>query len=127
MVVPKKDILFIAITLLIIVASFFIHLAVINGFKSPSIYILFILSYTVNYGVYILSLSGYFLFRKKLKNWLGYYFMSIMTVKFILLLALFMPDIKEDGVITKKEFFMLFIPYAICLVFTAKHLINKLR
>ena len=127
MVLQKKDVLFLAITLTTIVIAFFIHLTILNGFSKPLIYVLLSLSYVVNYGVYILSLAGYFIFTKKLKNWLGYYFMSIMTVKFILLLALFMPDIKEDGIITKKEFFMLFIPYAICLIFTAKHLINKLR
>lgn len=127
MAIHKKDLVYILFTILIIVGAFFIHSTIIDTSKNSNFLETLGFSYLVNYSLYLLSLVGYFLFSKKLKNWVGYYFMSIMTVKILVLIALFMPDIKADGLITKKEFALLFVPYAICLVFTAKHLINKLR
>jgi len=84
------------------------------------------LSYIINAVLAALIYITLYLFRRKLKNYIGFLFMGGSFLKFAVFFILFYPDYKADGDINATEFAAFFIPYAICLVietvFTAKML-----
>lgn len=72
-------------------------------------------SYSINslmaIGVIILIFS----LKRKLSQQLGFVFMISSLLKFFIFFLLFYPKYNADDMITKIEFVIFFIPYAVCL------------
>lgn len=84
-----------------------------------------VMSYTANTLLALLLLILLFKASDTLKPSLGFLFMGGSFLKFGLFFLVFYPLYKEDGDVSKREFFTFFIPYATALIFETKALINK--
>ncbi len=77
---------------------------------------LIVQSYVINgllaAGIYV----GLYVFRKKLKNHIGFLFMGGSFLKFIFFFILFYPTYSADGEMDKIEFAAFFVPYAVSLL-----------
>jgi hypothetical protein len=62
--------------------------------------------------IIFLSLS---LLQKKFSDQLGFLFMAVSFLKFSVFFIFFSPYFREDGVISRLEFFSFFIPYLFSL------------
>ena len=118
-----KDILYLFVTIILLIGSFFIHSNLISGIIKESLF----LSYLTNGIIYITAMLVYLFLIEKIKDYTGYYFMFVMLIKFIVLFSFFSPVFRDDGEVTKGEFFIVFIPYVFCLFFMVKKLISKLN
>lgn len=85
-----------------------------------------VLSYITNTVLAILIMIALIVAAPKLKGSLGFLFMGGSFLKFALFFAFFLPMYKTDGEMSKPEFFSFFVPYAVCLIFETKALVNKL-
>lgn len=108
--------------------AFLVHTTILDSLGHSRFDDLIVASYWVN-GVLATFIYGIlFLFRKSLKNYIGYLFMGGSFLKFIFFFVIFYPAYRADGDMDKFEFAAFFLPYVICLVietiFTAKMLKN---
>lgn len=119
---------FLLILLVILLLTFFAHTTLLEQLGSPKYGDLVLTSYVVNAALAIFIYIGLFVFRKKLKHYIGYLFIGGSFLKFIVFFLLFYPSYRSDGEMDKLEFAAFFVPYVICLVvetvFTAKMLRN---
>jgi hypothetical protein len=110
----------------LLVLSFFIHVFFLENSGYAKYGDRIVLSYLVNGILAAAIFISLYIYRNKLKNYIGFLFMAGSFLKFIVFFILFYPSYKVDGDIDKLEFAAFFIPYAICLiletVFTAKML-----
>ncbi len=58
---------------------------------------------------------------------LGFLFLAGSALKFVLFFLFFYPVYKQDGTISRPEFFTFFIPYALCLFFETQSVIRVLK
>ncbi len=86
-----------------------------------------ILAYFVNFSITFCSFVFLFNFRNKFAESLGYFFMAISMLKFVVFFIFFYPDYHEDGKVDKLEFSAFFIPYAISLFLETIVLIRLLN
>ena len=100
--------------------SFVIH----NFFVDSS---LLLLLYSLNFSIAIFVYWLVFILRNKQKESLGYYFLVGTLIKFLVFFFIILPVFKQDGVVTKTEFFSFFIPYIISLFVETKCLISLLN
>ena len=105
---------------------FFLHITVLASKGQLQFENLIVVSYVVNGILAALIFIGLYIFRKKLKNQIGFLFMGGSFLKFIIFFIIFYPVYSADGEMGKFEFAAFFIPYAISLtieaIFTAKML-----
>ena len=67
-----------------------------------------------------------FLKEKQSKN-LGFVFLFTSFLKFIFFYGALYPSFNQDGVISRTEFFVFFIPYAVSLIFEVRSLVVVLN
>ena len=84
-------------------------------------------SYLVNGLLAILIFSVLMLLKKKYNDQLGFLYMLGSFVKFGAFFLIFYPEFKADGVISKIEFSIFFIPYVISLLIETLELIKVLN
>ncbi|MBT8307381.1 MAG: hypothetical protein KJN85_10635 [Maribacter sp.] len=117
---------FLAILIVALGLAFIVHIAVLNSSALPQFENLIVLSYVVNCLLAATIFVALYIFRKSLKNQIGFLFMGGSFLKFIFFFILFYPTYKADGDMSRLEFAAFFIPYGISLivetVFTAKML-----
>jgi len=105
---------------------FLLHITFLNQNGLPQFDNLIVLSYIVNSILAATIFVVLYIFRRKLKNQIGFLFMGGSFLKFIFFFLLFYPAYKADGEMSRLEFAAFFIPYGISLiietVFTAKML-----
>ncbi len=95
---------------------FVTHITLLENSGFPKYGDKIVLSYIVN-GILAAFIYGLlFVFKSKLKNYIGFLFMAGSFLKFIFFFLLFYPAFQEDGTMNKLEFAAFFFPYAICLV-----------
>lgn len=106
--------------------SFYLHTLLLETNGHPKHDNRIFLSYFVNGILAGLIYGLLYIYRYKLKNYVGFLFMGGSFLKFIFFFILFYPGYKADGEMSRLEFFAFFVPYGICLVletvFTAKML-----
>jgi len=107
----KKKSVFIIVLGIFYGISFMIHLQLSPGFKS-----FLIRSYSVNaiMSIIALLLLGFGMQQKK--NNLANLYLATVAMKLIVYFLYFHPQFHAEGSITRKEFFMFFIPYALGLL-----------
>lgn len=118
--------LFLLILILLLGASFFLHITILQNYGFPKYGDQIAMSYVINFLLASIIYIGIYSFRNKIKTQIGFIFMGGSFLKFIVFFILFYPSYKTDGDIATSEFAAFFVPYAICLVvetvFTAKML-----
>ena len=110
-----------------VTATFLLHILFLNFKNLPFFDNKIVLAYILNY---LLALSIYsllYFLRFKLKNQLGFLFMTGSFWKFIVFFVFFYPSYKSDGSINNLEFSSFFIPYLICLIIETYTLIQLLK
>ena len=85
------------------------------------------LSYWVNGLLAIFIFSTLIFLKKKYNDQLGFLYMLGSFVKFGAFFLVFYPEFKEDGVLSKIEFSVFFIPYLISLLVETIDLIKVLN
>lgn len=117
---------FLIVLIAVLGLIFFIHVAFLRSTGFPPYGNMLVWSYVVNGLLAAAIFILLYVFRKKLKNSIGFLFMAGSFLKFIVFFIVFYPSYKTDGDMNKLEFAAFFVPYAICLimetVFTAKML-----
>jgi hypothetical protein len=105
---------------------FWVHTTLLDMFGFPPYGNKIVLSYLVNAVLALIIYGSLFMFRQRLRNYIGFLFMGGSFLKFIFFFILFYPGYSADGVMDKMEFAAFFVPYAISLiietVFTAQML-----
>ena len=101
--------------------SFLAHNYFIENLKNLA------LLYIINAFVAVVVYWAAFLSRTGVKDYLGYYFLMGTFIKFLIFFIFFLPIFKEDGIISKTEFFSFFIPYVLALVVETISLISLLN
>jgi hypothetical protein len=118
---------FIASLLILILVSFFIHITILESKGYPIYGNKIILSYVINFllaaGIFI----SLFLFKTRLKNYIGFLFMGGSLLKFLFFFVLFYPGYNADGIMDKLEFSAFFIPYSICLFLETFYMVRMLN
>ncbi len=110
-----------------VTATFLLHILFLNFKNLPFFDNKIVLAYILNY---LLALSIYsllYFLRFKLKNQLGFLFMTGSFLKFIVFFVFFYPSYKSDGSINNLEFSSFFIPYLICLIIETSALVKLLK
>jgi uncharacterized protein DUF6168 len=117
---------FLVLLVLFLGVVFFLHITVLNIKGLPQFENLIVGSYAINGILAAVIFIGLYIFRKKLKNQIGFLFMGGSFLKFIIFFIVFYPVYNADGEMGKFEFAAFFIPYSISLaleaIFTAKML-----
>ncbi len=105
-------------SLIVVVASvtFLLHWGVASFFNLKTSFNELGYSYLINSLMAFGVISLIFLLENKLSHQLGFVFMASSLFKFAIFFLLFYPYYNADGNITKVEFVIFFIPYAICLI-----------
>jgi len=108
------------------VLLFFIHTQLLSNYDYLPYDNLIVLSYWVNALLAAVIFIVLFLFRYRLKNYIGFLFIAGSFIKFTLFFIFFYPEYRADGEMDKLEFAAFFVPYLISLlietIFTAKML-----
>lgn len=119
--------LFLTTSLLLV---FFLHTYLLSSMGMPKYGNLIIKSYSING---LLAASIYvciYLFKVKLKNYIGFLFIGGSFLKFSFFFLLFYSAYSSDGQMDKIEFAAFFVPYALSLtietIFMAR-LLNELE
>ena len=118
---------YLIIFLIAIVGIFFGHISILSYFEIPPFQNFIIYAYLFNYVIASAIVSGLYIIRKKYKDNLASLFLIGSLFKFILFYVVFYPMYKEDGSMSRMEFFTFFIPYFSCLIMEALALILLLR
>jgi len=85
------------------------------------------LSYTVNFLLALAITITLYILRTKQAHNLGFIFMGGSLFKFLIFFLIFYPQYTLDGEISKMEFGLFFIPYAISLTVETTFLIRILN
>lgn len=99
------------------VFTFYINLFVIQYFELAVGYQDLVFAYFGNAIMAFLVVAIMFFLEKKYKDQLGFVFMATSFLKFLLFFLFFYPGYNADGVVSKQEFLVFFIPYFIFLIF----------
>ena len=127
-VMPKVSplIAFLAVLSISLGLAFLIQTTLLESFDYSRYGNLIITSYLVNAALAIFIFSILYLFKERLKNYIGFLFIGGSFLKFIFFFILFYPVYRADGEMDKLEFAAFFVPYLISLlietIFTAKML-----
>lgn len=117
---------FLIVLIAVLGLIFFAHVALLRQEEFPPYGNMLIWSYNINGLLAAAIFILLYVFRKKLKNSIGFLFMAGSFLKFIVFFVVFYPSYKSDGDMDKLEFAAFFVPYVICLsmetIFTAKML-----
>ena len=121
---------FLVITLLSLCLVFFLHSSILRSNGFPPYGNQLALSYLVNGMLAISIFVSIYIFRRRLKNQIGFLFMGGSFLKFIFFFIFFYPEFKADGEMSRLEFAAFFVPYGISLIietiFTAQLLKKRI-
>lgn len=90
---------------------FIAHLFVLNFFELSVLIDNIVLSYCINTLSAILIFLLLFVLRHRFKNQLGFIFLFGSVLKFVLFILILYKPFYADGMISRSEFFIFFIPY----------------
>ena len=111
----------------LLLASFAVHYFFLKDQFNQEFSNLFQRSYLGNFIITsIVYFVLLFLKEKQSKN-LGFVFLFTSFLKFIFFYGALYPSFNQDGVISRTEFFVFFIPYAASLIFEVRSLVVVLN
>ena len=111
----------------LLLASFAVHYFFLKDQFNQEFSNLFQRSYLGNFIITsIVYFVLLFLKEKQSKN-LGFVFLFTSFLKFIFFYGALYPSFNQDGVISRTEFFVFFIPYAVSLIFEVRSLVVVLN
>jgi len=117
---------FLAVLFISLALAFLVQITLLESFGYSKYGNLIITSYWVNAALASFIFSILFLYKTRLKNYIGYLFIGGSFLKFILFFIIFYPVYRADGEMDTLEFAAFFVPYLISLlietIFTAKML-----
>lgn len=96
----------------VIIAAFFFHWIIVNDVVHPFL----VKSYLFNLTLAVIFILVYFVFKARISNHLGYYFLYFSLLKFFLFFILLYPNMDRTEGLRSPYFLAFFIPYVICLV-----------
>lgn len=99
-----------------IIAAFTINFFVVQSWQKDAFETL-LLTYTVNYGLTVLILIGFYFVAKNNAKQLGYTFLLSSFIKFGIFFVAIKPSLNMEGTLKSAAFAAFFIPYAICMIF----------
>ena len=112
----------------LLLISFYIHYLVLKSQEIPLNNSKLIESYLINGGLVFSFLLAIKFFHTKFKDNIGYIFIAVSLLKFVLFFIFINPTYKLDDHISTIEFTSFFIPYFICMlveiIFLSKFLNN---
>ena len=116
-----KNFIFFHISLIILLLSaFFVHVKFFEKAMLIELYFLNALAAALVYWII-------YTLKDKHKEYTGFCFLFGTTIKFIAFFAYALPTFKDDGDVSRQEFFSFFIPYLICLFIETTALISLLK
>jgi len=118
---------FIGALTLILAVVFSLHFAYFQLQDNPVALFQLTFPYTVNYILALGITSLLYFWREKYASNLGFIFMGSSFLKFAVFFVIFNPMYKADGDVSKLEFGLFFIPYAISLILETTFLIRVLN
>mgnify|MGYP001246638840 CR=1 FL=1 len=83
--------------------------------------------YLFNGIIAVLVVGSAFLFRKKHKDYIAFYFFGGTIIKLLLFFILIFPLYKQDNNISKLEFLSFFTPYSLTLIIETISLVRLLN
>lgn len=108
-------------------AIFVVHVLV-RGLWNIDIWSLIMLkSYAVNVGLGLVLIAAANRLLERQSTYVGWVFVALSGLKFLLFFTIIWPEIKLDGIITTAEVASFFIPYLGCLVIELKFLTKRLN
>lgn len=107
------------ILLLVLAPTYFVHQ---NYYFTDNLLSL----YLFNALIAVIVVWSAFLFRKKHKDYIAFYFFGGTIIKVLLFFVLVFPLYKKDGDISKLEFLSFFTPYFLTLIVETTSLIQLL-
>ena len=114
---------FIGLSLVIFVVHVLVH-----GLWNIDIWSLIMLkSYAVNVGLGLVLIAAANRLLERQSTYVGWVFVALSGLKFILFFVLIWPEIKQDGVTSSAEFASFFVPYLGCLLFELRFLSKRLN
>lgn len=116
-----------AVLLFVLVAGMITHRLILGWQHQGITWPEYVFGYGVNLlmaGIIIIAL---FNLPQRFKDSLGYFFLFGSLFKFIVYFLVFQPVFRDDGEVTRLEFFSFFVPYALSLVVETSVLIIKLK
>lgn len=84
-------------------------------------------SYAVNVGLGLILIAVAHRLLRGHSTYVGWAFVALSGLKFILFFALIWPEIKQDGATSSAEFASFFVPYLGCLLFELRFLSKRLN
>lgn len=117
---------FTAILSIALFISYFIHAHYVSQYADITTG-QFYLSYSVNFILTLAITITLYMLRIKQAHNLGFIFMGGSLFKFLIFFLIFYPEYALDGEISKTEFGLFFIPYAISLTLETTFLIRILN
>lgn len=122
----KEGVIFSSFLLVTLLLLFVVHLFV--SCSQISICIPdFLLTYIFNFSVTSLFYFCFLLVQQKNSSSLGFVFLASFLIKVLLFFVVVRPTFVMDGEMSKNEFFIFFIPYAVSLVIETTFLVRKLN
>ena len=114
---------FVGISLLVFALHGLVRNAVTMDFWSTII----LQSYGINVGLGLglIAFADYLLARQS--SYVGWAFIGVSALKFILFFAVIAPEIKQDGITSSAEFTSFFVPYLCCLLMELRILAKRLN
>ena len=123
----KSAVVFLLTLLVTLTLAFFTHTSLLEKFGESRFGNQIVTSYCTNAALAALIYLVLYIFRRKLKNYIGYLFIGGSFLKFVIFFILFYPMYKSDGKMDRLEFAAFFVPYAIALVIETIFTIKMLK
>lgn len=112
-------------TLLVVVAG--LHMAYIYANQLKVEIDTFIFCYLVNFVLAIVIYVTLLIMAANKNKYMGFVFLFGSALKFLIYFLVFDPLFKQDGDLTRVEFFLFFIPYLTSLILETAALVKLLR
>ena len=116
----KFIILFHLLLLLVLIPAYFVHYYCYFADNLTSLYLF-------NAFIAVVVVCSAFLFRKKHKEYIAFYFFGGTIIKLLLFFVLIFPLYKQDNNISRIEFLSFFVPYLLTLLVETISLVRLLN
>ena len=124
---PKKLLVFSLQLGISLILAFLVQYLLYHEFNIVFSFRLLVISYGSNFLLAFAIVAVILFYIDKLKNYIGFLFMFGSFLKFGVFFSYFYPIFKADGVITRYEFLLFFIPYVVCLLLETLRLTTTLN
>lgn len=106
---------------------FVVHVLVRSLWNMDFWSLIMLKSYAVNVGLGLVLIVVANRLLRGHSTYVGWAFVALSGLKFILFFALIWPEIKQDGATSSAEFSSFFVPYLGCLLFELRFLSKRLN